>query len=77
VPASMMGTATGAEYAIKWINGEVPKDSIDYDVLSRIMADYVNELTGESVDITLAPYEEDGVTYDNFLLNFIDSYLTY
>lgn len=76
VPASMMGTVAGAEYAIKWINGEVPKEGIDTAVLTSCMQDYIKETTGNAVSMELTAYEENGVTYDNFLM-LLMGYFTY
>ena len=35
-----MYASTAAEYAVKWINGEVPKEGVDVDVLRQIMEEY-------------------------------------
>ena len=70
VPASIAETYTGVEYAIKWINGEVPKEGLDLNVLKECMIEY----TG--VDVVFTAYQENGVTYDNFQM-FLLGYLTY
>lgn len=70
VPAAMMSTVASAEYAVKWINGEVPQEGIDIDVLKQCMKDYAG------VDIQLNTYEENGVSYENFQMCLMD-YLTY
>lgn len=70
VPAGMMNTVASADYAVKWINGEVPKDGIDKEVLSQCMRDYAG------VDIQLNTYVEGGKEYPNFQMCIMD-YLTY
>jgi hypothetical protein len=76
VPAAMMSTCASVEYAFKWMNGEVPKEGLDQNVLSQCIAGYILETTGSVVDIDLTPYEENGVTYNNFILTFM-GYLVY
>jgi len=69
-----MSTITAAEYAVKWINGEVPKEGVDVEVLKQLMEDF----TGVEVYLTPYtdeyPYNEEGTgeTYDNFLLMNMD-----
>ncbi len=78
VSDNYMYTAVGAEYAIKWINGEVPKEGIDVDVLKQLMEDYAG------VSVYLTPYKDEypytdegtGDTYDNFLMMTMD-YITF
>ena len=69
VPAAMMSTIAGAEYAVKWLNGETD-GKFDKKVLAECMSDYAG------MDISLNPYVENGVTYDNYLLFLVD-FLTY
>ncbi|HOB34347.1 MAG: DUF3798 domain-containing protein [Firmicutes bacterium] len=69
VPAAMMSTIAGAEYAIKWIEGET-NGKVDLEVLQQCMADYAG------MSIELNPYVENEVTYDNYLLFLVD-FLTY
>ena len=69
VPAAMMATIAGAEYAVKWLNGETD-GKFDKKVLAECMSDYAG------MDISLNPYVENGVTYDNYLLFLVD-FLTY
>ncbi len=69
VPAAMMATIAGAEYAVKWLNGET-SGKFDKKVLAECMSDYAG------LDITLNPYVEKGVSYDNYLL-FLMDFLTY
>jgi hypothetical protein len=76
IPASMLWTNAGAEYAIKWINGQVPKTGIDDRVLADCMSAYIREVTGENIAVAMANYEEDGQVFDNFKIMLVD-YLTY
>jgi hypothetical protein len=69
VPAAMMATIASAEYAVKWINGET-EGKVDLKVLEQCMADYAG------MDISLEPYVESGVTYNNYLF-FLMDFLTY
>jgi hypothetical protein len=66
VPASMTWTNAGAEYAIKWIKGEVPKTGIDDKVLADCMSAYIMETVGTDVPANMIAYSEDGATYNNF-----------
>ena len=70
ISVSMTETYTGVEYAIRWINGDVPKDGLDLETLKACMEEY----TG--VDVSFTSYEENGVTFDNFQM-FLMDYLTY
>jgi hypothetical protein len=75
VSVSMMSTSAGTEYAIKWINGEVPKTGIDSEVLAGCMNSYVIEVVGEESSIFVDSYSENGVVYDNFkliLMSYLD-----
>jgi len=76
IPAAMMYTTAGAEYAIKWINGEVPKTGINASVLAGLMSDYIMEVTGSNISVSMINYSEGGRTFDNFKLMLVD-YLTY
>jgi hypothetical protein len=77
VPVAMMGTAAATEYAIKWINGEVPKNGIDHAILKKCLADYA----GVPVDTrTLGTYESDLDMSDEPLPNWVlvrEDYLTF
>ena len=71
VPVAMMNTIASAEYAVKWMNGEVG-DELDMEVLEQCMADYA----GVAV-VTSAYAEEDGAKeYPNYRLIIMD-FLTY
>ena len=73
-----MYTMTAAEYAIKWINGEVSKDNIDIEILKQLMEEYAG------VEVYLTPYTDEypytengtGGTYNNFLMMRMD-YFTF
>jgi hypothetical protein len=70
-PVNMLMANAGAEYAIKWLNGEVPREGIDLDVLKQCMVDYAG------VECFIRPYvDEDGTEYPNYLLVRQD-YLTF
>jgi len=61
-------------YAVKWINGEVPREGIDVDVLRQLMIDYAG------VNVTLTPFTDEfpyaeegtGETFDNFFMVLMD-----
>ena len=77
-PVGMMWTYAGTEYAIKWINGEVDKYDIDYDVFADICAEYSLQVTGTKIGVKLAPLSLDGMIFMNFVTAVIDAdYLTY
>jgi len=66
------------EYALKYINGDVPKEGIDIDVLTQLMTEYAG------VHVYLTPYTDDypysdngtGETYENVLMMQMD-YITF
>jgi len=73
--ASMLFSCTGAEYAIKWINGLVPKTQIDDRVLEVCLNECIKEIVGEGVEVEIAEYVENGITYSNFkllLMSYLD-----
>jgi len=73
--SSMMFTNAGAEYAIRWINNEVPKKGIDREVLEQCMNDYVEEVIGEASVVYMTPYSERGETYYHYiqvLMSYLD-----
>ena len=77
-------TVASADYAVKWINGEVPREGIDREILTQLMSDYVGVQTyltpfviGYSKnDIYNLDEEETGEVYENFLLMRMD-YITF
>jgi len=70
VPASMMWTTIGAEYAIQWIYGIAPREVgvIDLDMLSALAEDYTESLYGERISMSFEPFTFEGVTYDHWVL---------
>jgi hypothetical protein len=67
---TFMYTYVDAEYAVKWINGEVPKEGVDVEELKQLMEEYAG------VEVFLAPYTDEypytdngtGETYGNVLM---------
>jgi hypothetical protein len=75
VSASMMFTNAGAEYAIRWSNGEVPKTGIENKVLLNCIDSYVTEVVGEESNVYMDSYSENGAVYDNYkiiLMSYLD-----
>ena len=72
VPPQFMLTDISVNYAIKRLNGEVPEEGVDIEVLTQLMTDYAG------VQVYLTPYtdSETGVTYDNYLMMEMD-YITF
>jgi hypothetical protein len=74
VPAAMMWTTVGAEYAIRVLNGEVPMSSdVSYELLSYLMSNYIYELTGEDIGVELNPLSITGRSFHNYVLGIIES----
>ena len=75
VPMSMMFTSVAFEYAIKWINGEVPQEKgiVDYGVFAELCEAYIYENTGERLGVELNPLSLTGRTYNSFLMVLLDS----
>jgi hypothetical protein len=72
VPASMMWTVAGTEYAIKYLNGEAPQGrEIDYDLLSQLMSEYMFDLTGDNLTVELNPFSLQGRSWQNYVLGII------
>ena len=78
VPGAQMWTALGAEYAIKWINGEVSRDfgAIDLDVIRELADEYIYENTGAKVDVTLQTYDIGGTRFSHYILGMV-GFITY
>jgi len=75
VSASMMFVNAGAEYAIKWINGEVPQKAIDNEVLKECVDSIIIEAVGEESSILITSCSDDGITYKNYkliLMSYLD-----
>jgi predicted small lipoprotein YifL len=70
VPVAMMNTVAGAEYAVKWINGEVG-DELDTAVLEGLMTEYAN-----GIKVKTTTYVEGSSEYPTFRLIMMD-FLTY
>jgi len=73
IPPSMLWTAMGTLYAMRWINGEVDKYTIDLDALAEIGREIVLEEMGEDAGVILEMLSIDGHVYPNFLLTLIES----
>jgi len=76
VPTAIMFTVAGTEYAIRWINGEAPDESIDKELLIRLCEDYLKEIAGSDIKLEFAVYEENDVVYNNILMLMM-GYLVY
>jgi len=75
VSTSMMFTNAGAEYAIKWIKGEVLKGYIDNLALEECIDSYITEVVGESCNVNIISCKEGGETYENYklvLMSYLD-----
>jgi hypothetical protein len=75
VSATMIFINAGAEYAIKWIRGEVSKENIDEKALLNCMNTYLEDVVGEECCIFLSSYSEEGITYMNYkqvLMSYLD-----
>jgi len=75
VSASTMFTNAGAEYAISWINGDVPKKGIDNETLMKCMSSFVIEVVGEASNVYMTSCSECGIVYENFkciLMSYLD-----
>jgi len=75
VSSTMMFSNAGAEYAIKWIKGEVPRTSIDNRALLECMNNYITEVVGEESNVYMTSYSENGITYNNIklvLMGYLD-----
>ena len=75
VSTSMMFGNAGAEYAIKCIKGIVPRNHIDERALEDCMSDYIMEVVGERVEVSVTSYSENNVNCDNIklvLMSYLD-----
>jgi hypothetical protein len=69
IPASMMWTTVGTEYAIKFLNGEAPQGrEVSYELLASLMSDYMFELTGERIGAELNTFSVQGRSFQNYVL---------
>jgi len=67
--SAMLLTTMGVEYAIKWINGDVPnnRDSFDMDALAEIGRAYNQQVSGEAIAVRLNTLSINGQIYSNFI----------
>jgi len=75
ISAPTMFTSAGAEYAIMWINGQAPKTGIEVRVLEESFKNYIKEVVGESVEVEMTSYSENGIDYNNvklILMSYLD-----
>ena len=77
-PAAMTWTVAGAEYAIRVIRGEAPKDRIDDRILRQCISEYIMDITGSDVDAEVVNYRDPstGQEYPNYKLVLM-GYLTF
>ena len=76
---TMAFTYAAVEYAIKWINGEVPKDKgeIDMVALNQIFRDVIYEHSGvDGLGATLTPLSLDGTEYPHWIM-VLQDYLVF
>ncbi len=72
VPVSMMFIEAGAEYAIKWINGDI-EEKMDIPALKHEFDEYVLSKThGERIKVNTEPLKEGDKTIENFLMILVD-----
>ncbi|MCL2222018.1 MAG: DUF3798 domain-containing protein [Oscillospiraceae bacterium] len=78
VPASMANTTVAFMYAVEWLNGRVTQEvgQIDVPVLTRLFADYVEEMTGERLYPEFTPLVIGGQTF-SIIQVFSMPYLVY
>jgi len=76
-PGSTLFTVACTEYAIKWINGEVPKEkgNVDYAAFEQICEDYIYEIIGERLGVEIHPLSHSGRVYNNCLMLVMDSFV--
>ena len=67
VSSPIMFTHLGVEYIIRYLNGETSK-SPNHALLAQLTREHIQEASGVEVEFTWTPYEEAGVTYNNYML---------
>jgi hypothetical protein len=72
VPFAITQTHAGTEYAIKVLNGEVPRTPINDQVLAQVISTYIKESTGMNIRSSLRNYQEPGITLPNYKLFLVD-----
>jgi hypothetical protein len=77
-PASMAWTGGGVNYAIEVLNGRVPRDRIDENVLRQSFSTYFRELLGEELNVGVRSFPDPatGQNIDNYKL-VIMNHLTF
>ena len=80
VPMAFLYTHVGVEYGIRYLNGEVPFDSINHTVLRECITNYIMDAVGRNVEVMLENYHEPfdatsnfDVELDNFIWILVES----
>jgi len=76
VSSAVMFSFVGTEYAIKWLNEEVPDKGIDKSALVELCKNYVKEASGSEIDVKITSPEENNIVYHNYFMPMLD-YITY
>jgi len=76
VSSTGMFTVVGVEYAIKWLNEEVPDVGIDKVLLGDLCREYVKEVSGSDISVSITSPEENDMVYSNYFMPMLD-YITY
>ena len=76
VSSTGMFTVVGVEYAIKWLNEEVPDVGIDKVLLCDLCREYVKDVSGSDISVSITSPEENDVVYSNYFMPMLD-YITY
>ncbi len=71
VPSGMMFIEVGADYAYKWIHGDI-KERLDKEALVNCFKDYIKNCCHEEIGININVLEENGEVYKNYLLILLD-----
>jgi len=73
----MIQTYAGTEYAIRFLNGQVPRSPINETVLREALNTYVLDVIGRPLEMQLRSHQEpSGVTVPNYQL-FLVGYIDY
>ena len=76
VSSAVMFAVVGAEYAIKWLNEEVPDEGIDKVILGDLCREYAKEVYGSEINVSITSPEENDIAYNNYFMPMLD-YITY
>ena len=70
VQTTLLLTVAGVDYAIKWLNGEVPQErgTLDYDAFAAVCEAYIYEVSGERLGVELNPLSVNGRVIGNYIL---------